>query len=258
MALITFLSDFGEKDHYVAAIKAAIFSARPEQQIVDISHKIARHDISHGAFVLKSVFRDFPENSVHLVAVDPVIRGQNRLVALRLENHYFIGHDSGIYSLISSELPEEMVEIPHEESAFVTRDVLVPAALSLSNGHELSSLGETVNDLVIKTDRQVKATKREIVGQIVQIDHYGNLITNIRKSDFDNICRILGGNPGYSIRFARELFDQLNTKYSEVDDGDCFVLFNTQGLLEIGINKGKANELLGLREDAPVIIEFVS
>lgn len=255
MAVITFLSDFGEIDPYVAAVKAEILSAIPSQKIVDISHHIRRHDIGHGAYVLRNVFRSFANGSIHIVAVDPVTTESQQLVALSLEGHYFVGHNSGIYSLISSQQAAGAVVIDHPNSTFPTKSVLAKAAIGLSFGKPLSEIGSRPAELTRKVDRQIKATKREIVGQVVHIDHYGNLITNIPKSEFEKIHE-MNGKTGYRIRFAREAFDSVHKKYNDVDGGDCFVLFNNFGVLEIGINKGRASDLLGLKLDTPVMIEF--
>lgn len=256
MAVITFLSDFGVRDHYVAAVKAAILSADQELQIMDISHEVKRHDIGHAGYVLHQVFRDFPEGTIHLVAVDPVLRASSRLIAMQLEGHFMVGHDSGVYSLISHQRPDLVVQLPSKDTAFSVRDILVPAVVRLAGNPDLRALGEEITDYQIKVDRQVKATKREIVGQVVHIDHYGNLLTNIRRDDFEKICELNGGDPSYQIRFSREIFNRVHLYYTDVEAGDCFVLFNSYGFLEIGINKGRANDLLGLRLDAPVTIEF--
>lgn len=256
MAVITFLSDFGEKDHYVAAVKARIISKNPGQQIIDISHDVRRHDISHAAFVMKSVFNDFPKGTVHLISVDPVTNRNVRLVAVDLDGHYFVSHDSGIFNLISGTPPSLAVALPPRESSFEAKNILASVAARLASGESLSSVGNQINDLDMKMDRQLKATKREMVGQVIHIDHFGNLITNINRTDFDNICKINGGNPAYTIRFSREIFNRIHGNYADVEDGDCFVLFNSSGLLEIGINKGRASELLGLKKDALVVIEF--
>jgi S-adenosylmethionine hydrolase len=256
MAAVTFMSDFGEEDHYVAAVKAAILANNPNQQIIDISHNIRRHDIAHAAYSIKQIYSSFPENTVHLIAVDPVEKGIDQLVALRLHNHFFVSHDSGIFSLISKDAPELAVNIDSFQSTFPARDFLAKVAVQLANGNSLSSIGSPINSLTTRVDRQIKATKREIVGQVINIDHYGNLITNINRQDFDAIIRLLGGNPIYQIRFARERFSRIHQNFNDVDSGECFVIFNSYGFLEIGINKGRASDLLGLRMETPVLIEF--
>lgn len=256
MAVITFLSDFGERDHYVAAVKAAIISSNPAQQVIDISHQINRHDIGHAAYVLGRVFKSFPEGSVHLVAVDPVQREASGLIAMKLENHYFVSHDSGLLTLISTEVPESVVKLENRFSTFTVKENMVPAAMHLAGKKSITELGEPFLEYQRKTDRQLKATKREMVGQVIHIDHFGNLVTNIRQHDFEKICEINGGNPAFTVRFAREVFSRLHVNFYDVEGGDCFVIFNSYGFLEIGINKGRADDLLGLKQDAPVIIEF--
>jgi len=256
MAAITFMSDFGDEDHYVAEVKAAILSQNSVQNIIDISHNIRRHDIGHAAYVIKQVFSSFPAGTVHLIAVDPVQKGFSSLVAVRMNDHYFVSHDSGIFSLIDSQPPDQCVELAREESTFPARDHLSLAAAHLANGESLSSLGTPKTEIQTRVDRQLKVTKRGIVGQVIHIDHYGNLITNISRTDFDGILKLLGGSPIFRIRFAREQLQVIHQNFYDVESGDCFVLFNSYGFLEIGINKGRASDLLGLRMETPVMIDF--
>ena len=257
MAVITFMSDFGTDDHYVATVKGKILSKKPDQQIVDISHAIKPYDISHAAVVLKSVYREFPEGTVHLVSVDSV-REKSNGVAILLDGHFFVGFNCGLFSMLSEKEPSEMVEIDVAETTFPAKDVLAEAAITLSSGGELKKLGDPIDQLVKLFARQLKVTKREIVGNIVNIDHFGNLITNITKVEFDKILEINGNGTRYVIRFGRESFDQTNSFFSDVESGDCYVLFNSTGVLQIGLNKGNASQLLGLGIDAPVHIEFTN
>jgi len=256
MGVIAFLSDFGETDHYVAAVKAAIIARSPDQPVIDISHHIKRHDIVHAAYVLKNVYKDFPEKTVFLAAVDPLTKAARRLVALELDNRYFVGHDSGIYSLISDQTPTQIVELPSGSVTFPARDTLANAATELAQGKALTALGKPLQDLNRKLDRQVKATKQGIVGQVIHIDYFGNLITNIHKEDFDNISQVHGGSPTYVVRFAREAINKLHSGYHDVDQAECFVFFNNYGQLEIGIHNGRACDLLGLKTDSQVSITF--
>jgi len=255
MSLITFTSDFGTTDHYVAAVKAMIVSNDPDQRIIDISHDIKPFDISHAANVLKHVFGAFPKGTVHLVAVDS-IRDRSNPVALELAGHFFVGFDSGLFSLITDQVPDQVVELKRTESTFLAKDLLALVATQLSKGEELASLGKPLESLKKLFGRQLKVTKREIAGNVISVDHFGNLITNINKTDFDKMLNLNGNGAKYHIRFGRELFSSLHHDFAEVDSGDCFVFFNSYGELQIGINKGNASELLGLQVDAPVMVEF--
>ncbi|MEO9482231.1 MAG: SAM-dependent chlorinase/fluorinase [Ekhidna sp.] len=257
MAVITFMSDFGTQDHYVAAVRAAILSRSPSQPIADITHNIRPYDISHAANVIKHVYKEFPNESVHLVAVDSMNEKCN-LIAIELDGHYFVGFDSGIFSLISNKQPDMVVELEHSNCTFPAKNVLAKVALDLAEGKKLAALGKTQEEMKVLFARQLKVTKREIAGNVVTVDHYGNLITNINKPEFDKIVEINGAGVQYAIRFGREQFQHMHSFFSDVESGDCFVLFNSSGQLQIGINKGNASELLGLSTDSPVLIEFTT
>ncbi|MFT6866545.1 MAG: S-adenosylmethionine hydrolase [Cyclobacteriaceae bacterium] len=258
MAVITFMSDFGEEDHYVAAVKAVIISRNPEITIVDISHRIKPGDIGHAAYLLRSVFQDFPEGTVHLSGVDSIVKGNNRLLALKLESHYFVGADNGIFSLISEQKPDVIIDVNYSnpiQSTFPTKDILAIAAAKLSKGQNITEMGQPVERITELFARKLKVTKREIAGNVIRVDRYGNLITNILKKEFEIIYK-MNKNPIFEITIGRETVTQISQSYPDVDSGDCFAFFNSNGLLEIGLNKGNASELLGLKLDTPITITF--
>ncbi len=258
MALVTFMSDFGTEDHYVAAVKAAILKGNPSIQIVDISHDIYPSDIGHASYVLKNVFRDFPANTVHLCAVDLNSREPSSMIAIKLEEHYFVGPDSGLFSLLSQQRPSAIIDINKLKpvnTTFEAKDILAPIASALASGKNIHEMGPALDQLKVLYSRQLKVTKREISGNIIRVDTYGNLITNIIKSEFDTITKINGNKP-FEVCFGRERTRKINTSFSEVESGEFYVLFNSSGYLQIGINKGNASELLGLVLDAPVLINF--
>jgi S-adenosylmethionine hydrolase len=255
MAIVTLLTDSGEIDHYVAAIKAKILGVNPGLNLIDISHKILPCDIAHGAFVLKSVFRDFPKGTVHLVGVDASGGREDQPVALQLEDHFFVGTDNGLLGLISDKNHQQAVSLNSVnpiQTTFPEKDILAPAAARLASGVAITTLGKPLTSFKKMLNRQVKATRRIIAGHVMKIDNYGNLITNILKQDFD----ILSKGKSYTIQFGGEKARRIQTDYHQVEQGDCFVLFNSLGLLEIGINKGNGSELLGLQYDSPVNITF--
>jgi len=255
MAIVTLLTDSGESDHYVAAIKAKIYSINPGLNIVDISHKIAPCDIAHGAFVLKSVFRDFPKGTVHLAGIDATGNRNDVMIALQMEDHYFVGVDNGLFGLISDKQHMQAVDINSINplaTTFPEKDIFAPAAAKLASGVAITSLGKALPSFKKMTDRHVKANKRLISGHVIRVDNYGNLITNIPKDAFD----ILNQERGFTVQFGGEKFRRLHTTYYQTEQGDCFLIFNSLGVLEIGIYKGNASELLGLSYDSPVSIIF--
>lgn len=258
MAIVTFISDFGNSDHYVGAVKAAILGINPNINVVDISHHIKVCDIGHASYVLGEVFRDFPKGTIHLVAVSESGRSSSKMVAMMLEDHYFVGYDNGIMSLVSNQNSKAVVDINSinpKKTSFPAKDVFAPAAANLASGKSIYDLGVGLDEMAKRTPSIAKATKKQIAGNIIRVDHYGNLITNIKKEDFDNIMKI-NGNSGFEINFRREKFKELNNSANDVTAGECFVYFNNKGKLEIGINQGNGSRLLGLKVDDQVFIDF--
>jgi S-adenosyl-L-methionine hydrolase (adenosine-forming) len=255
MAIVTLLTDSGESDHYVASIKAKIISINPGIRIVDISHRINPCDIGHGAFVLRSVFREFPKGTVHLVGVDASGSRGDAAIALQLEDHLFVGSDNGFFGLISEKTHQQLAELNSVNpitTTFPERDIFAPAAAKLASGVALTDLGKPMPAFRRMIDRQVKATKKQITGSVIRVDNYGNLITNIPKEAFD----ILSKGKAYTVQFGGEKFRRIQTLYSQAEQGECFLVFNSLGFLEIGIYKGNASELLGLEYDSTVNIIF--
>lgn len=252
MAIITLLTDSGGSDHYAGAIKARIISINPVVTIIDISHNIMACDIAHGAYVLKSVFRDFPKGTVHLVGVDSTGNRDDGYIALQLEDHFFVGADNGLLGLVSDQPHQQAVQLVASESTFPEKDILAPAAAQLAAGESITKVGKPVDSFRKMLNRQVKATRKIIAGHVMRVDNYGNLITNINKTDFD----ILTKGRNYTIQFGGEKFRRIHTNYYQTEQGDCFLIFNSLGFLEIGIYKGNASELLGLQYDSPVNVTF--
>jgi S-adenosyl-L-methionine hydrolase (adenosine-forming) len=255
MAIVTLLTDSGESDHYVAAIKARIISVNPGVRIEDISHRIKPADIGHAAFVLRSVFRDFPKGTVHLIGVDATGNRGDVPIALQLEDHFFVGCDNGLFGLITDKAHQQLVElnaINTISTTFPERDIFAPTAAKLASGVSITNLGKPLASFKRMIDRQVKATKKQISGSVIRVDGMGNLITNIPREAFE----ILSRDKVYTIQFGGEKFRRIHTQYNQADDGECFLVFNSIGLLEIGIYKGNASELLGLEYDSAVNIVF--
>lgn len=255
MAIVTLLTDAGTSDYYVAAIKARIIRINPGVRIEDITHDISPSDIAHAAFVLRAVFRDFPKGSVHLVGVNATGNKGDSYIALQLEDHFFVGSDNGLFGLISDRPHQQLVELNSLNSidtTFPERDVFAPAAVKLASGMPITGLGRPMPTFKKMIDRQVKATKKQITGSIIRVDKMGNLITNISKEVFD----ILSKEKNYTVTFGGEKFRKIHTQYNQAEQGECFLVFNSLGLLEIGIYKGNASELLGLEYDGVVNIVF--
>ena len=255
MAIITFMSDFGWRDPYVASIKAKILSVNHTMQVIDITHEIEHFNIPHAAYVMRNIFRDFPKGSVHLVCVNTPISRKEKLVAIKLEEHYFVGIDNGFFSLLSDKQPTVMVELRKDDKyspIFPERSTLATTAVALASGSSIYNLGVELKSLGTMMLPQVKVTKSQIWGRVIHVDHYGNLITNITREMFDKVHE---GRP-YSVMFSREQLETISTAYNSVESGECVAVFNSSSNLEIAICHGNASELLGLQYDSQVQIKF--
>ncbi|MBN3584491.1 SAM-dependent chlorinase/fluorinase [Algoriphagus aestuarii] len=254
MALVTFLSDFGDKDYYVPAVKAKMLAVNPQLNIIDISHSIDTFDIAHAAFVLRSTFREFPKGTVHLVAMNTTGALTQGYIGIKLEEHIFVGPNNGVLSLLADHDPGIMVQfadIHVQDSTFPAKDILAPIAAKVASGAAIHDFGGPLTGFRKLMSRQAKATREQILGHVIRVDRYGNLITNIQKEVFEKL------NPGkFSIEFGREELFHLNKGYDQVEPGDCFAFFNSLNLLEIGINHGHGADLLGLKYDSVVFVNF--
>ena len=275
MSLITLTTDFGTKDHFVGAVKGAIYSELSDAKIVDITHEISPFNITETAYILKNSYKSFPEKSIHIVGVDSELSSENKHIALLLDNHYFICPDNGLISMIASEInPTQIVEINiHDriESSFPVLDVFVQVACFIARGGNLGVIGKEIQSYKQMTEIQPKidATQNQIFGSVIYIDNYGNVISNISQKLFTEV----GKGRSYRIKARRYTFDKIQQKYNdiinyEIDedrkhyDGNKLAIFNSAGFLEIAIYRsnlktvGGASTLLGLSYRDSITVEF--
>jgi S-adenosylmethionine hydrolase len=276
MSIITLTTDFGTKDHFVGAIKGTIYSELPNARIVDISHHISPFNITETAYILKNAYKNFPEGSIHIIGVDSELNDENKHIALKLDNHYFICPDNGIISLLASEIkPEKIVEINiHDriDTSFPVLDVFVKVACHISRGGTLEILGKVIPKFKQITELQpvISSDKNMISGNIIYVDNYGNSISNINKKLFQEIRK--GRN--YEVIASRYTFKKIYTKYSDIvdfslpkeqrqKDGSRMAIFNSASYLEIAMYRsnsntvGSASSLLGLNYRDVLIVKFM-
>jgi len=256
MPFITLTSDLGERDHYVAAVKGALYSACPDIRIVDISHQISHFDIAHAAFVLKNAYHHFPDGSIHLVSVESTDKPDARILLVRKNRHFFVAYDNGIISLLFDDGPDEIFHILREEGpagTFPFREIMVDIACRLVNGSTAEALGVRVSEYEERQKPQPVLNGNSLRGAILYFDHYGNAMTNISRSLFEEII----GDKRFSIAFKNnETVRSISMSYNEVPEGEKLCIFNSEGYLEIAINKGQARQLFGLKIGDLIQIEF--
>ena len=259
MAIITLTTDMGLSDYYVAAVKGAIYSQLPEVTLVDISHEIPKFDRMKAGFILRNAYRHFPEGTVHIIGVETLEDENTPHVALKFNGHYFIGADSGIFSLMFS--PEQTNEIVQlnirrelQSRTFPTLDLFVTAACHIARGGTLEIIGRKIGGF--RQSLMLSPTRGEthLGASIIYIDSYGNLITNIRQEQFEE--RRNGGAFEIVLRRTSQNINRISRSYNEVGEGDMCALFNSSGYLEISINRGSAARLIGLKVNDTLRVEF--
>ncbi len=258
MAFITITSDWGLKDHYLASVKGAIYKRLPEAVLVDISHQIAHYNIMEAAFVIKNAFRNFPEGTVHIIGVDSEASVNHPHTVVFAHGQYFIGADTGIFSLIFEETPELIYEITtYQESdvfTFPARDIFVKVACHLAGGGKPGEIGVQRGSFNILKVFNPVIEPDSIRGVVIYIDGHENVITNITRDDFTSV----GKGRKFTLFFRGEELDRIQTAYSDVPQGEVLALFGATNFLEIAIHKGNAAGLLGLDINESVRIEFQS
>lgn len=257
MSIITLTTDLGDKDFYQSALKGSLLSLLAGVTIIDITHNISPFNIQQAAFVLKNAFPYFPKGTVHLVGIDSVYNQNTRYLALKHRDHYFVGSDNGIFSLLFDEQVEEIVELNIMQDLkflhFPLTDILAKAATHLAKGGSTKDIGITVNALEEKVNLQPVIERDIIRGSVIYIDTFQNVITNITRELFTKVQR----NRDFILYFRKnESISQLSWHYNEVPEGEKLCLFGISNYLEIAINKGNASGLLGLHLNDIVRIEF--
>lgn len=273
MSIITLTSDMGLQDHYVGALKGFILKQCPNAVLIDISHHVQPFNILQASFFVQNCINDFPEGTIHLIAVnsEPVINfgrpedGKFPSI-MKYKGQYFVSTDNGIFSLLLKDaIPEKIYRIDGAVSSpdalrYPAKNILAKAAAQLANGISLDEIGEEVEHYNKAFAVNAVIEENLIKGTIIQIDHYGNAITNITEELF----RRIGNDEPFTIFFRRKEYfiDEISLTYSDVPEGEKLALFNSAGHLEIAINKGVsgngggANSLFGLHVNDIIRIEF--
>ncbi|MBE8990672.1 SAM hydrolase/SAM-dependent halogenase family protein [Nostoc sp. LEGE 12450] len=252
--LITFLSDFGDRDIYVGVMKGVIAQANPRLRVIDLTHQIPPQDIAAARFCLMNAYPYFPVGTVHLAVVDPGVGSKRRAIAVEFAQGFLVGPDNGIFSgVLSQNLAIAAVELtnlnywrtPQPSNTFHGRDIFAPVAANLASGVSLKQLGQEIDPAsLVKLDiGECKQTSNGVVGCIQYIDHFGNLVSNIPASYVQGKIWYVQ-TTGLSIPGCQT--------YGDVNVGEILALVGSHGWVEIAINSGNAHSQLHLDWQAPL------
>jgi len=254
MHIVTFISDLGLSDFYVGAIKGAILRQSPQVQIVDISHNIKPYDIVQASFILKNAYTEFPEETIHLIGVNNDAEKIPQLIAIVHENHYFIAPDNGLLSLALPGFNGPVYRLTTEEdTAFPMKELFSKGVAHIHSENPFEEIGAPQESFVDRISLQPVISTAQIRGSVIHIDHYGNVVLNITKSLFEKVAN----DRKFALYFKRHHpITQMSRHYTDVDVGEILCLFNASDNLEIAIHMGRASDMLGLKVDDTVQIDF--
>lgn len=258
--VVALLTDFGVRDHYAGTMKGVVLGICPEATLVDVSHDVPPHDVLTAALELAASYKYFPAGTVFLVVVDPGVGSSRRPLAAEAGDYRFVAPDNGVLSAVFKDVPpRRVVELterrfarPTVSRTFEGRDRFAPAAAWLAKGTELKALGRSVNDFVRLTIPDPGVTEHEVRGEVLRVDRFGNLITNIDRRSFERLGR--PGEAAVEIRAGEHRVGRLVTTYAEIAPGEVCSLFGSTDHLEIAANSASAAETLGLGRGAAVIV----
>ncbi len=276
MSVISLITDFGQNDNFVGVIKGVILSINPNAKIVDICHEVKPYDILTGAFLLKSSFKYFPKGSLHLVVVDPGVGSERKKLLVKTKDYFFVAPDNGVLSLaLKDQAPLKIIEITNKKyflkptsDTFHGRDIFAPTVAYLSKGEDFSKFGKRIKSIKELRLPQVRITSKGLIGKIIHIDRFGNLVSNIDKEMLDNFisatkhggsANLFGGKgKKFKIYIKDKTIEKLFHSYAEGAYLKLLALIDSFNYLEIALNRGSACDYLKAKKGTKVIVSVTS
>ncbi len=253
MPLVTLLTDFGFEDTYVAQMKGVILKHSPDCQIVDLSHKVQRHSVVQGAFLLETAVPYFPPETIHVAVVDPGVGSSRLPIIVKCKSATLVGPDNGLLAPASRRLGFEaaykiggtLLRVESTSPTFQGRDIFAKVAALLTTGRLPESLGSAVTSIVDPELPKPRISTKQLLCAVLHVDTWGNIISNatnvLVKTRFRQGERLAvqSGGDRWEARYART--------YSDVHPGELALLQGSQGYLELAAREDSARELTGLK-----------
>ena len=250
MSIITLITDFGVDDEYVGVMKGVILSINPAAVIVDITHHIEPQDLIQAAYIIKHSFKYFPEGTVHVVVVDPEVGSERAIIAFEMKGHIFLAPDNGVLTLFMDEaniglivrVKDSRYFLESVSRTFHGRDIFAPVAAYLSKGIRIKALGVPTDKVDLErlsVEHAGISNSGELVGAIVFIDRFGNLITNIDAKSIDKFCKACK-EERLEFRIGQNKIIGLSKSYESAQPQSPLAIIGSRGDLEIAVNCGNA------------------
>lgn len=275
--IIALTTDFGIADGYVGTMKGMMLGIAPDARLVDVTHQIEPQDVRQTAYVLHTVYLFFPVRTVHLVVVDPGVGSARRAIALRTTHGSFVGPDNGVFSYVMAEqeikvaveLVNPRYHLTHVSQTFHGRDIFAPAAAHLAAGVPIAELGPPISDLVTLPLPRLRITPGMIRGEVLHIDHFGNVVTSIGRLFWRReelwLEPAFAGREGEKVRFqahqasvtvgGRQI-QGIQRTYADGEAGDTLALVGSEGHLEIAVRGGSGADELDVHTGDPVELRW--
>lgn len=258
--LITLLTDFGLEDHFVGVMKGVIAGIAPKAQVVDITHEVQPFQVGQARFLLGEAWRYFPARTIHVVVVDPGVGSERRALLAEAGGQVFIGPDNGVLSDVLAlpkakvrELSNRKLWLGKVSATFHGRDVFAPVAAHLAAGVTPAKTGKLITDAHrLPVPAPVRTGKRFWTGEVLHVDRFGNLITNLAAAEFPEL-----GKRRVVLKVGYELIEGLSPSYASAAPGAVVAVLGSGGTIEIAINQGRADRKLGVGAGSPVDLELV-
>lgn len=278
--IITLTTDFGTSDVYVGVMKGVILNINPNAKIVDITHSITPQNIREAAFTINAAYRFFPKGTIHVIVVDPGVGSDRQAIVFHTDTSYFVCPNNGVLSYLLQDnesenkpLAEAVVIqnpdylLPRVCNTFHGRDIFAPVAAHLSLGITPDRIGNPTTDLVRLTIPALEITENTLTGEIINVDSFGNLITNISENvltsfllsstsemegirELDRHVEVVD----FEISVGNTSINRLNSTYTESQAGTLLAIISSFGLVEIAVNMGNASSYLGLKIGDKVMV----
>jgi len=247
MAIITLLTDFGVKDHFVASMKGVILGINPEASIIDITHDVPKFDVLRAALILKAAYKWFPRGTIHVVVVDPGVGTSRKPIVIQTKNYFFIGPDNGVLSLAADDdgaiAAREILPNGESSYTFHGRDLFAPTAAKLGRGMSFNEVGPVIVNYNRINLPKPTISGNNIIATAIYIDSFGNVFTNITRNDID---------VKYGSRLLVELENGarltliLEKSYGYAAQGESLAVINSEGYLELAVNRGSFADKYGV------------
>ena len=263
MPIITLLTDFGLNDTFVGVMKGVIWSIAPDVKIVDLTHGIPPQNVMEAALDIKDAAPYFPAGTIHVCVVDPGVGTSRRPMLAMMGGQYFVGPDNGLFSLLMDRaedyttapvyvtLNKPRFWLPQISNSFHGRDIFAPVAAHLARGVPFEEMGDPFeNPQRLSIPHPVK-TEEGWVGQVLRVDHFGNLVTNLTRTELD-------GCDGVMVTVKGKTLHGLSVTFGDQASGELIAMLDSSGYLAVSLVNGSASDFLNARSGEPVTLSFIN